>query len=137
MSPRVVRAALGRYLRSGVPLTTSGAWAQPEKPTPRPKGDKRPPTNPCNGKDAKDCEPKEARIQADAWFPLAPGTTWAWRRTVKQGDQPAKTTEETRKVVKVTPVDAYFEVVFDKGGPLYVNADGVFDKQCGRGGECS
>ena len=113
MSPRFVRAALAGIVVVGGLLAASGTLAEPEKP-----------------------KSKEARIQADALFPLAPGTTWTWRRTVKRGDQPAKQTEETRKIVKAEPVEAYFKVVFDNGGPFYVNADGVFNQQCDRGGKC-
>jgi hypothetical protein len=113
MDVRLVRAALGAVLVVGCLVPASGTLAQQDK-----------------------SKEKEARAKADAWFPLAPGTTWTWRRTVKEGDQPAKQTEEARKVVKVEPVDAYFKVDFDKGGSLYVKADGVFDKQCDRGGKC-
>jgi hypothetical protein len=113
MTARFVRAWLCGIFAVGGLLAAPGISAAPEKP--------------------KD---KEARVKADAWFPLAPGTTWTWRRTVKQGDQPGKQTEEKRTITRVTPGDQYFEVAFDQGGAIHVNADGVFDKQCDRSRSC-
>jgi hypothetical protein len=113
MNARFVRVVLSAVLVFGCLLAAPATLAEPDKP-----------------------KEKEARAKADAWFPLAPGTAWTWQRTVKSGAQPAKATEEKRTVTKVAPVDAYFEVVFDQGGSVYVNADGVFNKQCDRSRSC-